>query len=132
MRISDWSSDVCSSDLATAARQEFLTYLSQGCHGDMDWLAAKAERRSDPQTLWPEARTVIVLGQNYGPAQDPLALLERRDRAAISVSARNADHHALTKKRLQALAAWLTESLKTGGKVFVATAPGMDTTHPET
>src|SRR3546814_7318668 len=90
-------------EVATAARQEFLTYLSQGFHGDMDWLAAKAERRSDPQTLWPEARTVIVLGQNYGPAQDPLALLERRDRAAISVYARNADYHDHIKKRLKAL-----------------------------
>src|SRR3546814_4023400 len=97
MRISDWSSDVCSSDL-------------------------KAERRSDPQTRWPEARTVIVLGQNYGPAQDPLALLERRDRAAISVYARNADYHDLIKKRLKALARWLHDDLKAGAKVFVDTA----------
>src|SRR3546814_20123490 len=89
MRISDWSSDVCSSDLATAARQEFLTYLSQGCHGDMDWLAAKAERRSDPQTLWPEARTVIVLGQNYGPAPDPLALLRSEARRVGNECVRN-------------------------------------------
>src|SRR3546814_15176096 len=90
----------------------------------MDWLAAKAERRSDPQTLWPEARTVIVLGQNYGPAQDTLALLERRDRAAISVYARNADYHELIKKRLKALVSWMHDDPKAGVQVFVEPGPG--------
>src|SRR3546814_10474705 len=92
----------------------------------MDWLAAKAERRSDPQTLWPEARSAIVLGQNYGPAQDPLALLERRDPAAIPVSARYADYHDLIKKRLKALARWPHDDLTAGGKLFVDTAPVID------
>jgi epoxyqueuosine reductase len=113
-------------EVAPAARAEFLEFLAAGCHGDMDWLAAKAERRADPQTLWPEARTVIVLGQNYGPADDPLALLDRPDRAAISVYARNADYHDLMKKRLKALARWLHEDLKAGVKVFVDTAPVME------
>ena len=113
-------------EVAPAARAEFLEFLAAGCHGDMDWLAAKAERRADPQTLWPEARTVIVLGQNYGPADDPLALLDRPDRAAISVYARNADYHDLMKKRLKALARWLHEDLKAGVKVFVDTGPVME------
>ncbi len=113
-------------ELAPAARAEFLAFLAGGYHGDMDWLAANAERRSDPQTLWPEARTVIVLGQNYGPAEDPLALLNRRDRAAISVYARNADYHDLIKKRLKALARWLHQDHDAGVKVFVDTAPVME------
>jgi len=108
------------------AREEFLEFLAGGCHGDMDWLARHAERRADPQTLWPEARSVIVLGQNYGPAEDPLALLGRSDRASISVYARNADYHDLLKKRLKALARWMHEELKAGVKVFVDTAPVME------
>lgn len=113
-------------EVAAEARREFLAFLAEGCHGDMDWLAAKAERRSDPQTLWPEARTVIVLGQNYGPSDDPLALLDRKDRAAISVYARNADYHDLIKKRLKALARWIHEDLQAEVKVFVDTAPVME------
>ncbi|HMA16663.1 MAG TPA: tRNA epoxyqueuosine(34) reductase QueG [Kiloniellaceae bacterium] len=113
-------------EVASAARAEFLDFLAQGCHGDMDWLAAKAERRSDPRALWPEARSVIVLGQNYGPADDPLALLERKDRASVSVYARNADYHDLVKKRLKALARWLHEDIGAGVKVFVDTAPVME------
>jgi epoxyqueuosine reductase len=113
-------------EVAPAARAEFLEFLAQGRHGDMDWLAAKAERRGDPGALWPEARSVIVLGQNYGPADDPLALLERKDRATVSVYARNADYHDLLKKRLKALARWLHEDMKAGVKVFVDTAPVME------
>ena len=117
-------------EVASAARADFLRFLDEGYHGEMDWLAAHAERRSDPQTLWPEARSVIVLGQNYGPAEDPLALLEHRDRAAISVYARNADYHDLIKKRLKALARWIHQDLAgdlgAEVKVFVDTAPVME------
>ena len=112
--------------VARAAQEEFLAFLDQGCHGDMDWLARNAERRADPQTLWPEARSVIVLGQNYGPSGNPLDLLERRDRASISVYARNADYHDLVKKRLKALARWMHENLAAEVKVFVDTAPVME------
>jgi len=113
-------------EVASAARGEFLQFLAQGCHGDMDWLARNAERRADPRTLWPGARTVIVLGQNYGPAEDPLALLARRDRASVSVYARNADYHDLIKKRLKALARWMHEDLSAEVKIFVDTAPVME------
>ena len=50
-------------EVAAQARREFLSFLAEGCHGDMDWLARNAERRADPQTLWPEARSVVVLGR---------------------------------------------------------------------
>ncbi|MPZ10671.1 MAG: tRNA epoxyqueuosine(34) reductase QueG [Kiloniellaceae bacterium] len=113
-------------EVAAQARQEFLSFLAEGCHGDMDWLARNAERRADPQTLWPEARSVVVLGQNYGPAADPLALLERRDRASVSVYARNADYHDLMKRRLKALARWMHQDLAAEVKIFVDTAPVME------
>jgi len=113
-------------EVAPKARKEFLEFLAEGCHGDMDWLARNAERRADPQTLWPEAKTVVVLGQNYGPSGDPLALLDRKDRASISVYARNADYHDLLKKRLKALARWMHEDLEAGVKIFVDTAPVME------
>jgi len=113
-------------EVAPAARAEFRAFLAEGCHGDMDWLAANADRRADPQTLWPEARAVIVLGQNYGPAADPMELLDRRDRATVSVYARNADYHDLIKKRLKALARWLHEDIGAEVKVFVDTAPVME------
>jgi epoxyqueuosine reductase len=56
-----------------AAGQHLHEFLRDGRQGDMDWLVAKRERRADPKILWPEARTVVVLGMNYGPSIDPLA-----------------------------------------------------------
>ncbi len=108
------------------AREALMAFLEAGYHGEMDWLARNADRRGDPKVLWPEARSVIVLGQNYGPREDPLALLDRPDRAAISVYARNADYHDLMKKRLKALARWIHQDLKAEVKVFVDTAPVME------
>ena len=45
----------------------------------MGWMAETFERRTDLRKLMPDARSVIMLGLNYGPATDPLAaLLVRR------------------------------------------------------
>ena len=101
-------------------------FLAAGAHGDMDWMAKNADRRSDPRALWPEVRAVIMLGVNYGPHDDPLAILRQRTRGAISVYARGDDYHELIKPRLKSLGRWLID--KAGGdvKVFVDTAPVME------
>ncbi|MEQ8282069.1 MAG: tRNA epoxyqueuosine(34) reductase QueG [Parvibaculum sp.] len=101
-------------------------WLAQGRHGDMDWMADTAARRAAPTTLWPEAKSIVMLAMNYGPDENPLDLLERRDRAAISVYARNRDYHDLVKKRLKEVARWLAETSGAEVKVFVDTAPVME------
>lgn len=92
----------------------------------MEWLAATAARRRDPRALWPDARTVVMLGVNYGPAQDPLAALARRERGAISVYAQGDDYHDVVKTRLKSLARWLVETGGGDARVFVDTAPVME------
>src|SRR4051794_18834718 len=88
----------------------------------MDWLAASPERRADPRVLWPEVRSIIMLGVNYGPDRDPLAILRERSRGAISVYAQGDDYHDLIKKRLKTLARWLVANAGGEVKVFVDTA----------
>ncbi len=92
----------------------------------MDWLAARPERRADPRVLWPGVRSVIMLGVNYGPDENPLAILERRTRGAISVYAQGDDYHDVIKKRLKALARWLVAASGGEVKVFVDTAAVME------
>jgi len=111
--------------LADAARH-FRSFLDAGAHGDMDWLAADPERRADPRVLWAGVRSVIMLGVNYGPDENPLAILEQRTRGAISVYARGDDYHDLIKKRLKALARWLVATSGGEVKVFVDTAAVME------
>jgi len=92
----------------------------------MVWMAETAERRASPAALWPDVRSVIMLGMNYGPDEDPLAILRERSRAAISVYAKGEDYHELIKARLKDVARWLVQ--KAGGdvKVFVDTAAVME------
>jgi hypothetical protein len=104
----------------------FPQLLDAGAHGDMDWLAAHPERRADPRVLWASVRSVIMLGVNYGPDENPLAILEQRTRGAISVYAQGDDYHDLIKKRLKALARWLVAASGAEVKVFVDTAAVME------
>jgi epoxyqueuosine reductase len=101
-------------------------FLAQGRHGDMIWLAANAERRKDPLALMPEAKSVILLGLNYGPARDPLAALASPSRGAISVYAQGADYHDLIKSKLKVLAESIAARAEADVKVFVDTAPLME------
>jgi epoxyqueuosine reductase len=108
------------------AGRHFREFLDIGAHGDMDWLAKNPDRRGDPRLLWPAVRSVIMLGVNYGPDEDPLAVLQQRSRGAISVYARGDDYHDLVKKRLKALARWLLDKSGCEVKVFVDTAAVME------
>jgi epoxyqueuosine reductase len=101
-------------------------FLAEGAHGDMDWMEATAGRRGDPRALWPEVRSVIMLGVNYGPDADPLAILKQRDRGAVSVYAQGSDYHEIIKPRLKALARWLIALAGGDVKVFVDTAAVME------
>ncbi|MET4127618.1 tRNA epoxyqueuosine(34) reductase QueG [Roseovarius sp. MBR-6] len=98
-------------------------FLEKGYHGQMGWLAERSHWRGAPQVLWPEARTVIVLGESYTPEGDPLAGVARRDCGNISVYARGRDYHDTVKKRLKRLARWLMTEAGGEVKVFVDTAP---------
>jgi epoxyqueuosine reductase len=113
-------------DLGEAAASALAEYLAKGYHGDMGWLAAKAERRASPRALWPDVRSVVVVGANYGPPDDPLSAVNRRGYGAISVYARGRDYHDVLKKRLRALAGWINRTYGAEVKVFVDTAPVME------
>ncbi|MGC9954314.1 MAG: tRNA epoxyqueuosine(34) reductase QueG [Rhizomicrobium sp.] len=101
-------------------------FLEQGRHGTMDWLAKNAERRADPAMLWPEAKSVVVVGVNYGPDHDPLDDLKHRTAGTISVYAKGDDYHDVLKKRLKRLAGFMVESFGGDAKVFVDTAPVLE------
>ncbi|MEM7121016.1 MAG: tRNA epoxyqueuosine(34) reductase QueG [Pseudomonadota bacterium] len=107
-------------------RARLDAFLSAGYAGDMDWLERRVDERAAPTTLWPSVRSVLVVGANYGPAIDPMARLDHRDRAVISVYAQGRDYHDVMKKRLKAVARRVADGAGCEVKVFVDTAPVME------
>jgi epoxyqueuosine reductase len=102
-------------------------YVDDGRHGQMSWMGERMGWRGDPAALWPEAKSVIMLAESYTPRHDPMAVIARHDRGAISVYAQNRDYHDIVKKRLKRVGRWLLEQQAEAGiKVFVDTAPVME------
>ncbi len=106
--------------------QRLKHYLDEGRHGAMAWLARDPGRRADARNLWPDARSVIMLGVNYGPVGDALSNLGRPERGNVSVYARGDDYHDIVKPKLKQLARWLVATAGGDAKVFVDTAAVME------
>ena len=107
-------------------RPRLERFVALGHHGTMGWMEETMDRRGHPRTLWPEARAIVMVGLNYGPASDPMETLDQRDVGTISVYARNRDYHDIIKGRLKTLASKIVARFGGGVKVFVDTAPVME------
>jgi epoxyqueuosine reductase len=113
-------------DAIPDAKGHLQAFLDSGAHGDMTWMTTTADRRGDPRELWPDVRSIVMLGLNYGPDRDPLRILAARDRGAISVYAQGDDYHEVIKPRLKAIARTLIAAAGGDAKVFVDTAAVME------
>jgi epoxyqueuosine reductase len=118
---------VCKPDAIPKTAARLQAFVDAGRHGQMHWMAERMGWRGSPSALWPEAKSVVMLAENYGPDHDPLDVLAHKDRAAISVYAQNRDYHDVVKKRLKRVGRWLIEQDTSAQiKVFVDTAPVME------
>jgi epoxyqueuosine reductase len=117
---------VCAADAAPELETRLQEFLQNGRHGDMLWMESRADQRANPRTLWPEVRSIILLGMSYAPAQDPLQHHDQSEIGVISVYAQGRDYHDVIKSRLKMLARWIVETQGGDVKVFVDTAPVME------
>lgn len=108
------------------APARLAAYIEAGYHGTMGWMEETRERRADPKVLWSDVRSIVMFGMNYGPDEDPRGILAKKDRAAISVYARNRDYHDVMKGRLKEIAGRFAARAGADVKVFVDTAPVME------
>lgn len=109
-----------------AAAKGLSEYIANNHHGTMAWIEETAARRGHPKSLWPEARSAVVLGMNYGPETDPLITLSQAEKATISVYARGRDYHDVMKGRLKEIAGLIARDTGEDVKIFVDTAPLME------
>lgn len=113
-------------DAIPQAPSRLAEFVEHHRHGTMQWMEERGAERSSPSILWPQVRSIIMLGMNYGPQSDPRDLLDEPDKGLISVYARNRDYHDIIKGRLKNLAGRLIARIGGDVKVFVDTAPVME------
>lgn len=106
--------------------ERLQSWLEQGFHGDMEWMADRPDRRASPEALWADVKSVIMIGVNYGTTDDVLAKLREPRIGNVSLYAQRKDYHETIKGRLKELAGFV--AAKGGGdvKVFVDTAPVLE------
>lgn len=117
---------IAPSSLAPKTGQRLKAWLAEGGHGDMIWMEGRADQRADPTILWPEVRSIIMLGMSYAPHSDPFALQDECNLGRVSVYAQGKDYHDVVKKALKRMARSLVEQTDCSVKVFVDTAPVME------
>ncbi len=117
---------VTTSALAPEVGEHLDSYVAQGFHGMMEWMAETIGRRRSPQALWPQAKSAVVVGMNYGPDFDALERLQHKSAGVISVYALNRDYHDVLKGKLKGLAQWFARESSSEVKVFTDTAPLME------
>lgn len=117
---------IADAGLSPLSGERLREWLSEGRHGDMLWMEERVEQRSSPAGLWPEVRSVIMLGMSYTPESDPMALADRPDLGRISVYAQRKDYHDVVKGALKRLAQWFVHQTGDEVKVFVDTAPVLE------
>ncbi len=101
----------------------FKNWLDKGMHGEMAYMERNIEKRLDPRMLYENAKTIIVVLQNYFPAETQV------DKTApiLSKYAYGTDYHFVLKDKLKSLLSFIqTEIQPCNGRPFVDSAPVLE------
>jgi epoxyqueuosine reductase len=110
------------------AEARLLSWLAQGRHGRMDYMARHGNLRARPQALVPGTLSVITARMNYWPdARDAAATLADATLAYVSRYALGRDYHKIMRSRLQRLAERIREDIgEFAFRAFADSAPVME------
>ncbi|GAB7089296.1 tRNA epoxyqueuosine(34) reductase QueG [Marinifilum fragile] len=118
--------DLCGivkADFLEDERENFLSWLDKGYHGEMGYMANNIEKRLDPRLLVENTKSIVVVGLNYFPKEqqnDPEA-------PVIAKYAYGKDYHFVLKDRLNQLLEYInTEIGEVSGRAFVDSAPVLE------
>jgi len=103
--------------------KNYIKFLEKNHHGEMKWLERHLEKKINPKKIWNKVKTIVVLGINYSPKQNPLILNKDKKTANISVYAKNIDYHQVIREKLENFQKWLLENFEIESKSFVDTSP---------
>lgn len=100
-------------------RDYYNQWIKEGKHGTMAWMENNNERRLNPESLMPEAKSILVFAMNYYQ-KDP----ERNFR--VAKYALGKDYHSVIYKRLKKICRFLKENYNSDQKPYVDTGPVLE------
>jgi epoxyqueuosine reductase len=135
-----WARDLGFSQIGVAgvdlssAEPGLSAWLSNGFHGEMDYMQAHGMRRARPAELVPGTVSVITARMDYLPAATPdgwqgveFARLQRPREGVVSLYARGRDYHKVLRSRLQKLSERIVREIGPfGHRVFTDSAPVLE------
>jgi epoxyqueuosine reductase len=109
--------------------QRLQQWLTQGLHGDMDYMARHGSKRSHPDELVPGTLRVISARMDYWPgtAANAKQALQDAELAYVSRYALGRDYHKVLRQRLAQLAERINVECEPHGyRVFVDSGPVLE------
>ena len=100
-------------------RDYYNQWIKEGKHGNMAWMENNNERRLNPESLMPEAKSILVFAMNYYQ-KDP----ERNFR--VAKYALGKDYHSIIYRRLKKICRFLKENYYSDQKPYVDTGPVLE------
>ena len=139
-QVAQWARDRGFSQIGVAgvdlssAEPGLSAWLSNGFHGEMDYMRAHGMKRARPAELVPGTVSVITARMDYLPAATPegwqaieFARLQRPQEGIVSLYARGRDYHKVLRSRLQQLSERIAQEIGPfGHRVFTDSAPVLE------
>ena len=139
-QIAQWARDCGFSQIGvtgvdlSSAEPGLSAWLSNGFHGEMDYMQAHGMKRARPAELVPGTASVITARMDYLPSATPalwqaveFERLQRPAEAIVSLYARGRDYHKVLRSRLQALSERIAREVGPfGHRVFTDSAPVLE------
>jgi epoxyqueuosine reductase len=111
-------------EVLTEERARLQEWLSRGYHGEMAYMARDPDQRTDPEQIFPDARSVVVVALNYYTAQQHSV---SPGAGKVSRYAWGDDYHDILGDKLRELLRWIKQQWpEAEGKVCVDIQPAMD------
>lgn len=118
-------------EAAESSRPDALrSWLADGKHGDMAWMAEHLGERIDPRRLLTGARSVVVVADRYARPGARAESLPGSARGRVAKYAQGRDYHDQMRKRLGLLVDRLRREYPGQGfRLFVDTGPVLEREH---
>ncbi len=111
-------------EILTQESEYLAQWLQKGFHADMKWMEREPEKRTDPNLIFPEAKSLIAVALNYyTPNQHELD----ETKGKVSRYAWGDDYHDVMQKKLRELLDWIKSEIPDAdGKLCCDIQPIMD------